>query len=145
MSMKNWILGVIGVIFSFCITVIVVWYLRSQRENITFIVRTEKGIPEPELDKPIVIEVDEPIEADDLTRIEGIGPKISLALQDAGISTYAALATMDTEQLKGVLKEAGLRVAVSASWSEQAGLAAAGDWDALEELQASLQGGRRID
>jgi predicted flap endonuclease-1-like 5' DNA nuclease len=91
----------------------------------------------------IVIEEAQPTEPDDLTLVEGIGPKTSSALQNAGINTYTQLAASDTDTLKGILKQAGVRVAVSDTWTEQAGLAAAGDWNALEALQAGLKGGRR--
>jgi hypothetical protein len=36
-----------------------------------------------------------------------------------------------------------LRLADPTTWPEQAGIAAKGDWEALEQLQAMLKGGRR--
>jgi predicted flap endonuclease-1-like 5' DNA nuclease len=86
----------------------------------------------------------EPSEPDNLTRIEGIGPKISSLLQAAGITTFAGLAEADVSQLTQILTEADLAsLADPSTWSEQARLAAAGDWDALEALQEALKGGRR--
>ncbi len=84
-------------------------------------------------------------QADDLTKVEGIGPKIAELLQAAGINTYADLAAADAERLKGILSEAGSRYAAHdpGTWPEQAALAAAGDWDALKKLQDELDGGRR--
>jgi predicted flap endonuclease-1-like 5' DNA nuclease len=81
---------------------------------------------------------------DDLTQIEGIGPKISEILKAAGFSTFAALAEADAETIQAVLDEAGsrYRLANPGSWSEQASLAAAEDWDGLESLQDQLSGGR---
>ena len=85
-----------------------------------------------------------PVEPDDLTRIEGIGPKISSVLQAAGIKTFAQLAATDPARLKEILTEAGLAaLADPTTWPEQAGLAAAGKWDELEALQDKLKGGRR--
>ena len=81
---------------------------------------------------------------DDLTRIKGIGPKISSVLQDADISTYADLSATDVSQLKQILKEANLRLADPQTWPEQASLAAAGRWDALNAMQSQLKGGRRV-
>lgn len=80
--------------------------------------------------------------ADDLKRIEGIGPKIAGVLLESGITTFAELAAADEGQLRQLLKEAGIRVAFPGSWLEQASLAAAGDWVALEALQGQRKGGR---
>ena len=97
--------------------------------------------PEPEA----TLETEEAAEPDDLKRIEGIGPKISSVLQAAGIATFAQLAATDIDRLKQVLMEAGLAALTNpTTWPEQARLAAAGDWDALEVLQGDLQGGRRV-
>jgi predicted flap endonuclease-1-like 5' DNA nuclease len=85
-----------------------------------------------------------PPEPEDLTVIEGIGPRISTLLQEAGILTYAQLAATGRGKLQQILEEAGLaRLANPGTWSEQAGLAAAGDWDALSTMQDELKGGRR--
>jgi len=83
--------------------------------------------------------------ADDLTRIEGIGPKISSLLQAATITTFAQLAAADVSRLEQILSEADLAgLADPATWPEQARLAAAGEWDALETLQDELKGGRQV-
>jgi len=84
-----------------------------------------------------------PQEPDDLKRVEGIGPKFSQVLNQAGITTFAQLAETGVERLKQVIQEAGLRLADPSTWPEQARLAAAGDWDGLEALQSELKGGRR--
>ena len=85
-----------------------------------------------------------PTAADDLKRIEGIGPKIAGVLQEAGIATFEALASTGVERLQAILDESGIRLAWPETWPEQAHLAAAGDWEALESMQEKLQGGRRI-
>jgi predicted flap endonuclease-1-like 5' DNA nuclease len=79
-----------------------------------------------------------PPEPDDLKIIEGIGPRMAGVLQDAGISTFAQLADTPLDEIERVLEEADprlLRLADPKAWIEQASLAAAGDWDALEALQ----------
>ena len=98
--------------------------------------------PEPE---PPKAEAPTPSgEADDLTRIEGIGPKYRDALMSVGITTYAQLAEMSLDEIKAAIKKAGMRNTASMStWAEQAKLAAAGAWDELEKLQDELSGGRR--
>lgn len=83
---------------------------------------------------------------DDLTKVEGIGPKMSNALIDAGITTFAQLADANEDQLTQAVTNAGMRLAPSLpTWAEQAGYAAKGDWDGLQTLQDSLKGGRRVD
>jgi predicted flap endonuclease-1-like 5' DNA nuclease len=80
---------------------------------------------------------------DDLQRIEGVGPRIAAALDNAGLSTYQAVADADEEQLSAALREAGLSFAPSlATWSRQAQLLAVGDEDGLAALQADLTAGR---
>lgn len=81
---------------------------------------------------------------DDLTRIEGVGPKIQDLLNNAGILTWAQLATAPVDRLKNVLQVAGERFQMHdpTSWPDQAKLATEGRWDELDELQDLLQGGR---
>ena len=82
--------------------------------------------------------------ADDLTLIEGIGPKISQLLQTAGVTTYAALAATARVALVNILAAAGPRYQMHdpTSWPEQAALAAVGQWDDLQALQDRLVAGR---
>jgi NADH-quinone oxidoreductase subunit I len=94
--------------------------------------RTEPSTP-PAASKP-----------DDLTKVEGIGPKIAGLLQAAGITTFARLAETEVDTLKQILEAANLKVADPGTWPEQAKLAASGQWEALEKLQGELQGGRRV-
>lgn len=80
---------------------------------------------------------------DDLTRIEGIGPKMSEALQAAGITTFEELATADEETLRSAIEAAGMRFSPSLStWAVQAAYAARDDWDGLQTYQNSLVAGR---
>ncbi len=81
---------------------------------------------------------------DDLTKIEGIGPKMSSALIQGGIDTYTKLADATEEQLQQTIEKAGMRLAPSIpTWAEQAAYARDGDWDGLEKFQSTLVGGRR--
>ena len=85
-----------------------------------------------------------PAKRDDLTRIEGIGPKIQKMLNDDQIFTWAELAGAPVERLKGLLRRGGDRYRMHdpKSWPDQAKLAAEGRWEELKELQDILQGGR---
>lgn len=82
---------------------------------------------------------------DDLTKVEGIGPKIAEHLQAAGVTTFAQLAQASQEQLQKVLDDAGPRFSIHKpdTWPEQAALAAAGKWDELDKLKDELDGGKR--
>ncbi len=84
---------------------------------------------------------------DDLKLIEGIGPKIAGILQAAGVRSFAQLAAMTPATIQPLLDAAGpnYRIADPLSWHERAGLAAAGRWDELKQLQDTLIGGRRAD
>jgi predicted flap endonuclease-1-like 5' DNA nuclease len=114
----------------------------SQAEGPAQVSPVEGPVPSP-VEGPVPSQV-EGAPADDLKRIEGIGPKISNVLQDAGITTYAQLAATDVHRLRQILDESGIRLANPDTWPEQARLAAAGDWDALKRLQGQLKGGRRV-
>lgn len=84
-----------------------------------------------------------PAVPDDLKIVEGIGPKIEGILHNAGIQTFAQLAAANVSQLEQIVREdAGIRIAFPDTWPEQARLAAAGNWEALEKLQEELKGGR---
>ncbi len=82
---------------------------------------------------------------ENLQVIEGIGPKIEQILHAAGILTLSMLAETEIEVLRQILAEAGprFRLADPSTWPQQARLAVAGDWDALQALQETLSGGRR--
>jgi ribosomal protein L30 len=85
----------------------------------------------------------EPAKQDDLTILEGIGPKIASVLQAAGITTFAQLAATDVARLEEILQSADLRLADPGTWPEQAALAAAGKQEELQQLMGQLKGGRR--
>jgi predicted flap endonuclease-1-like 5' DNA nuclease len=79
--------------------------------------------------------------SDDLTVIEGIGPKIASVLAAAGIGTHAELASADMSRLEQILADANLRLARPETWPAQARLAADGRWDELARMQDELKGG----
>ncbi|MVZ62384.1 50S ribosomal protein L17 [Sphingobacterium humi] len=89
----------------------------------------------------------ETAQGDDLTIVEGIGPKIAEVLAAAGIATYAELAKTDAEKVKEILTEAGsnFNTADPTTWAEQAQLAADGKFEELEKLKAELDGGKKVD
>jgi len=81
---------------------------------------------------------------DNLQIIEGVGPKISGLLADAGYSTWGAVAAASYDDLKKVLDDAGPRYRIHdpKTWPEQARLANEGKWDELIKYQKFLDTGR---
>lgn len=125
----------IGFTFAFIITAgLILWLLQQKKvEQSTYI----------KIKEPPKVGKQPPPEPEDLSRIEGIGPKIDSVLKDAGISTYSQLAETEVSQLQVILKKASLSRFNPETWPEQASLAAKNDWDGLTALQKELQGGRR--
>ena len=80
---------------------------------------------------------------DDLTRIEGIGPKIAEIFSAHGITSFKKLASTAVEKLREILQENKLASHDPETWPEQAKLADEGKWEELDALQEELKGGRR--
>jgi len=80
---------------------------------------------------------------DDLTLIEGIGPKINSILQAAGVNTFAQLAALEPQQIMAILTAGGIRLADATTWPEQAAMAARGEMERLHLFQKTLKGGRK--
>lgn len=81
---------------------------------------------------------------DDLTKIEGIGPRINGVLNAAGIYTFAQLSRTSQDELNRILEASDIKGSYGdpTTWPAQAELAATGQWEALESMQAGLKGGR---
>jgi predicted flap endonuclease-1-like 5' DNA nuclease len=97
-------------------------------------------------DKPIIAKTSASKEgADDLKKIEGVGPKIAELLSEGGIKTFDDLANAQTDRIKEILYAAGANYAVHdpTTWPNQALLASAGEWEKLKELQDELKGGKK--
>ncbi|MCX7753958.1 MAG: helix-hairpin-helix domain-containing protein [Anaerolineales bacterium] len=82
---------------------------------------------------------------DDLTTLEGIGPKVAKLLEGSGITTFQQLAQADLAKLREMLDAAGYKYMEPSGWVEQAALAAKGDWEGLKKLQETLKGGRKVN
>lgn len=81
--------------------------------------------------------------ANDLTIVEGIGPKINELFHSNGIKTFAQLASATVPQMRAILDKGGarFRIANPSTWAQQAALAAVNKWAELKKLQAELSGG----
>lgn len=101
--------------------------------------KAEKAAPKKVAAKPAVKKATG--KADDLKKIEGIGPKIASTLVEAGIATFADLAKTKPAAISEII--AGVRGNhVTDTWPKQAKLAADGKWDELKKWQDELDGGK---
>ena len=119
--------------------------------------KAETPAPEAKAEAPAAEEVKEEVaaapvaeaapakaEADDLKKIEGIGPKISEVLTAGGIVTYADLGGSTAEKIREILDaaEGNYKAHDPGTWSKQGQMAADGKWDELKKWQDELDGGK---
>jgi large subunit ribosomal protein L21 len=81
--------------------------------------------------------------ADDLTKIEGIGPKAAEAMVAAGLATFADVSKSTEKKIQKILDESEGRFGMMkpATWPKQAKMAADGKWDELKKWQDEMDGG----
>ena len=93
------------------------------------------ALPQPE---PVV---EAPADTgDDLTMVDGIGPKLAEALNAAGITTFAALGEMKPDAIREALHSQGSRTGNNVdTWPQQARFAARGDWSGMRRYVSSLK------
>jgi len=84
------------------------------------------------------------IKQDDLTVVEGIGPKIQQLFHNHGIKTWKQLSEASVETCQKVLDSGGerFRIHTPRTWPEQARLAYEGKWQELYDWQEELDGGK---
>ncbi|MEN8794668.1 MAG: 50S ribosomal protein L17 [Flavobacteriales bacterium] len=85
--------------------------------------------------------------ADDLKKIEGVGPKAAEAMVAGGLVTFADVAASTPEAIKAILDAAEGRLGSldPTTWVDQAQMAADGKWDELKKWQDEMDGGRPAD
>jgi len=81
---------------------------------------------------------------DDLTLVEGIGPKIKELFHNHNVKTWAGLADCSVDKCQEVLNSGGKRFEIHKpnTWPEQAKMAASGQFKKLKDWQDSLDGGK---
>lgn len=86
------------------------------------------------------------IKENDLKIIEGIGPKISALLVEAGVDTWQKLSETPVEKLREILENGGKRFKIHdpSTWPQQAEFAANANWQKLKAYQDYLVGGRDV-
>lgn len=83
------------------------------------------------------------IKPDDLTVVEGIGPKTQDLFHQQGIRTWYALSQCSFEECQEILRAGGPQFTLHnpTTWSRQASLAFQGKWEELKKWQDQLDGG----
>jgi predicted flap endonuclease-1-like 5' DNA nuclease len=106
----------------------------------------EVGEPELDMDAAAAV-LGRRIRRDDLTVVEGIGPKIAEIIEADGIGTWRSLSRVESSHIKGLLDDAGPRFQMHdpGTWPEQAALLADGRWEEFKVLSDVLDGGVRVD
>lgn len=122
--------GLLLVGIAFFLLMVIVGWLTSTRKQ-------DQPEVQHEAKKPVKKD------ADDLVKLEGIGPKVAKVLKEADITTFEALAHAKAADVQKILDAAGLQMMNPEGWIEQAKLAAKNDWASLEKLQSDLKGGRK--
>ena len=91
-------------------------------------VRSEQSVTEPTA------------AAEDLTKVRGIGPATAELLQDAGITTFKALAEAGTARLQEILDAGGTKFDAidPSSWCRQAQFQLSGSWGRTQTATLSL-------
>ena len=116
-------------------------------ENCVITVEEETEVAKPKKEKKAAAKAEKTetkTTPEDLTKIEGIGKKITELLVAENIVSFKDLSKVSAKKLKGILEAAGSKFKVHdpTSWPKQAKLAAAGKWAELDELQKELIGGK---
>ena len=84
------------------------------------------------------------IKQDDLTVVEGIGPKIKELFHNHDVKTWKALSECSVDKCQSVLTSGGDRFKMHkpGTWPRQAKMAYEGRWEALLKWQDELDGGK---
>lgn len=96
--------------------------------------------------RPLSTPMVQPSAKDDLTVIEGIGPKSQEALNKSGVYTFAHVAALSPEELYRIVRiQHGVQVLsdAAATWQKQAEFLARGDIPGFKAYVDQLVAGRR--
>ena len=130
------LLGLLFVGIAFFLLIVIVGWLTSSRKQDQAEVRHEAK-------KLATSSLRGEKDADNLVKLEGIGPKVAKILKEADITTFDDLANAKAADVQKVLDAAGLQMMNPEGWIAQAKLAVKDDWKALEKMQSELKGGRK--
>ena len=84
------------------------------------------------------------VKENDLTIVEGIGPKIQQLFHKNNIKTWKSLSNCSVAKCQNILDDAGeaYRIHNPGTWPKQARMAYEGKWGKLLNWQDELDGGR---
>ena len=84
------------------------------------------------------------VKENDLTLVEGIGPKIQELFHNHNINTWQALSECSIDKCQEILNSGGKRFKIHkpVTWPKQSGMAAKGKWQELKDWQDQLKGGK---
>jgi predicted flap endonuclease-1-like 5' DNA nuclease len=102
---------------------------------------TEEAVAEVETAVPAV-EAAEQEAGDDLSILDGVGPKYADALKASGVTTFAQLSEMTPEAIEETLAKANVPLIAghnAHTWPRQAKLASTQDWSALRRYVNSTK------
>jgi predicted flap endonuclease-1-like 5' DNA nuclease len=104
---------------------------------------TGQAPPDPDLAAGAAV-LGVPVVMNDLTLIEGVGPKIAELCTHRGVTTWWALANCDLDLLRNMLAEAGAKFQTHdpTTWPHQARLLANGQWQKFKTLADALRAER---
>jgi len=116
-----------GLKLGFLVAVVVWWWLqnedgesKSAKEDRIILTIDDEVPPIPKKAAPKPKAKPKAIEPDDLTQVDGIGPKYALVLNEAGVKTFAQLASMDSDAVREIFRATGGRAPDPSGWIEQA-------------------------
>jgi predicted flap endonuclease-1-like 5' DNA nuclease len=111
------------------------WRGAPQREAHSFAITSlaDGGARPSELEERFLVS------PDDLMQVKGVGEIGAAALNAAGIYLFEQLARLTSEQLADIIGETGIRAHFLTTWPQQARLAAAADWPALQHFREQLR------
>lgn len=129
--------------------ILLVWWLlvrSAEEQNEVHVDHTEEHAVEAQsspVAPPMGVKTAEVQVPDDLTLLEGIGPKVNTILAATGITTFSQLAESEVKYLKEILDAAGFKYMDPTTWPEQAHFLAEGNNEEFENLISNLKAGRK--
>ncbi len=117
--------------------------IKSDKPKKVVMTTTKKAVTNWVFETGDTNQTDSIILTNDLTVIEGIGPKIAKILSENGVNSFKTLITTPVEDIKTWLKGHKMPFINPTTWAEQAQLADEGKIEAFEALKKALKGGKR--